>query len=533
MVVERNNKNKIAAFSRRALSLRSGFIYGLFALLLAVALTGGMTSAWFTSGDQTENIFKAGTLDVEVDDLIFSSGTSLINWQPGEKIETTYTFRRTGSKSMYLRVSFRGYWKRIFHRNIATVTGFYGDIPVSDSDSAIFKYGNLLPEFDPSFYPEANKGFFSDFTPPSIEFPIINSDELQLTTSSASGDSVQQDLDNELAYSATTVICIGQTEKGICPVTGKDLADQYSELKMSHPYNDPLAVNVKNVLGPQDCSQFESFKINLGQNSFDLNKTYTFTINESNVSSSNPNSTFTVSIFTADGITFEFKNTNYQVHHVYAKGGSPNDGGGYFYQYYPTFPKGVHQDSGLSQPGGGWSHITFYYCVPPADPNIKIEKIVNNIDENGFLISGPPQFTFRVTNTGNVTLAEVSVIDNIIEPIYLKDLQNLTLTPGEIKEVTFTYKDWDVALETGNVLFELCDSNGHNLYDKSKWEYKDGYFYYMVPIISDDDVALCISAILDYAGPEYEGAQFILYSYFEVVQTTNGLVDVNWPKNPY
>jgi hypothetical protein len=68
--------------------------------------------------------------------------------------------------------------------------------------------------------------------------------------------------------------------------------------------------------------------------------------------------TVTIKIFkSADNSTFAFE-SSHDIYHVYAKGG--NDGGN-LYRYYPTFANGVLEDCGLSQPGGNWSHITFFY----------------------------------------------------------------------------------------------------------------------------------------------------------------------------
>ena len=57
-----------------------------------------------------------------------------------------------------------------------------------------------------------------------------------------------------------------------------------------------------------------------------------------------------------DGDTFTWL-SNYPVYYVYAKGGNQ---GGNMYIYDPPSTSGC----GLSQPGGDWSHINFYYCVP-------------------------------------------------------------------------------------------------------------------------------------------------------------------------
>ena len=75
---------------------------------------------------------------------------------------------------------------------------------------------------------------------------------------------------------------------------------------------------------------------------------------------------FEVYIWNDGGNSFRYRVvSNHSVYHAYAKGGNQ---GGNLYMYYAgpdgevLNPFGVDQDAaGLSQPGGGWSHITFYY----------------------------------------------------------------------------------------------------------------------------------------------------------------------------
>jgi hypothetical protein len=101
---------------------------------------------------------------------------------------------------------------------------------------------------------------------------------------------------------------------------------------------------------PADCDLMY-YKIDLNQNEVDDGDVFT-------------SNGFTVTIFKSPDapIRFAFE-SNYNVMHVYAKGGPD---GGNLYMYYPTFENGVKSDCGLVQtgPGGGWSHISFYYCEP-------------------------------------------------------------------------------------------------------------------------------------------------------------------------
>jgi len=67
--------------------------------------------------------------------------------------------------------------------------------------------------------------------------------------------------------------------------------------------------------------------------------------------------------------------SNLPVMYVYAKGG-PDEGN--LYQYYDEYPDCVTEDCGLSQqPGGDWSHIAFYYCVPEDEEELEVSKTVD------------------------------------------------------------------------------------------------------------------------------------------------------------
>ena len=88
-----------------------------------------------------------------------------------------------------------------------------------------------------------------------------------------------------------------------------------------------------------------------------------------------------------DGSTFRYRVvSNHRVYHAYAKGGNQ---GGNLYMYYAgpdgevLNPNGVDQDAaGLSQPGGGWSHITFFYDEVQLG-QMEIEKVFDTDDVIG------------------------------------------------------------------------------------------------------------------------------------------------------
>jgi len=142
-----------------------------------------------------------------------------------------------------------------------------------------------------------------------------------------------------------------------------------------------------------------------------------------------------------------------------------------------------------------------------------------------------PQFKFVVTNTGGLELSNIVVTDNIFGDIFTL----ASLAVGQTYEYIIDDDFWDTQLSTLNINIDLCDQ-------EEDWVLgTDGYYYFVgnlgqgVGIIgSGDTVTLCIKICL--AGDTeaiYEGAQFNLYSYFEAVQVTNGLADVNWPENPF
>jgi hypothetical protein len=274
---------------------------------------------------------------------------------------------------------------------------------------------------------------------------------------------------------------------------------------------------------------------------------------------------FEVKIYEYDDY-YGFK-SNYPVMHVFAKGGS-QDVIGNLYMYYfpegdPLYPKGVTSDMWLSQPSGGdISHMSFYYCIPKPEPDINIKKYVflGSYNEDGSemwqhisdntskeLLDGvdgsiTPKFKIVVTNTGNVDLVNVVVTDNILD---LNPNDDDTMdwvivslpknSPPMEKEIT-PDQWWAEQLSTEDVVIELCNSaeHTHPNYIYSEWvptgpQSLPIYFYHTEKILKNETIGLCVKVYLkNEADDRYNGSKFVLKSYFEAVQTTNGIIIDNW-----
>lgn len=510
-----NRKKIIKDFCKRAISMRSASIYGLLILLMSVALTGGMTSAWFaTESDNKENIFTAGTINVEVESPSFSGTEGQIdNWEPGQTLKASYIFKNAGTKTMYLRASFEGFWEKYYHRNIAKVTAVHNNTEVIAYDSNYFYYGEFSPIYSPDYSPEATIGFFDDFIPGVLTFPVLQIETPFTDPTGGNSDSGTDDFNIPDSFNSDN--CIPKQREEF-------IAYDYNQTNpgfFTSGLNDPELTSVRSTLGPTnaECDNFFKSKIDLGSGL--IGDSYDHEENGFKA---------TIYKYKDDNniIRFAFI-TNYPVYHVYVKGGNTPQTSGVFYRYYPLNAKGVYSDCGLSQKKGGWSHITFYYCKPTDNPGVTIEKRIDNIDGDNFLTSVPPVFNYIVTNTGNVPLTDITVEDDKFGLIGM--ISYLPVGASEI--ITHYYNDWEIELLTSNVSFSLCDQGAGN-FNPSDWVYHQGYFYYKKPIASDLDLELCVNVALDNAGIEYDGAQFILYSYFEAVQTTNSLVLDNWGLDP-
>ncbi len=86
-------------------------LMSLAVVVLAVALIGGATLAWFTAAtDPIENVFVAGTVDIEAG---WQSGYEKLvegNWNPGDSSSLGLCVINQGTKAVKLRAQFKGYW---------------------------------------------------------------------------------------------------------------------------------------------------------------------------------------------------------------------------------------------------------------------------------------------------------------------------------------------------------------------------------------------------------------------------------------
>ncbi len=83
----------------------------LAVIVMAVALVGGATMAWFTSAtDPIENVFTAGTVEIEADYQSDFGKLITENWNPGDCDKTEICVINEGSKAVQLRAKFEGGW---------------------------------------------------------------------------------------------------------------------------------------------------------------------------------------------------------------------------------------------------------------------------------------------------------------------------------------------------------------------------------------------------------------------------------------
>jgi predicted ribosomally synthesized peptide with SipW-like signal peptide len=427
MMVEKNNKNKVATFSKWALSLRSGFYYALFVLLLAVALTGGMTSAWFTAGDKTENAFTAGTLDIQVDgpnDISGQQITTDVVFDP-YCASLNYMINNRGTKTSYVRVKFEGHWERTYHKN--TVTATVANYNITDSDSAHFLYdsNNNDNVYDASRDPNA-----IGFTDQQLSGPVIFS---PLEVESGGINNGYSGGTSGTIYN--TSIGIGSDSSNQSDLTASGEKFSFSDAGFSDvPVGDlselfgPTGLNMLKLPALEDGKELdnEDYFVN---GSLEVPGAYKITISgnvyvyESLASGSNLKITITRS---ADENSFTF-NSNYPIYHVFVKKSGGEDKLSNLYTYYiqsdkydiengsyyvnipsgntipfdsftdqfesannrlklnsdPTNPaqisiNGINTASGLgagkSSPNG-WSHITLYYSKPQFEPKPGLEII--------------------------------------------------------------------------------------------------------------------------------------------------------------
>lgn len=209
----------------------------------------------------------------------------------------------------------------------------------------------------------------------------------------------------------------------------------------------------------------------------------------------------------------------------------------------------------------GENNMTIDAGVRVARPLIDIQKYVSF--DNGATwhdadtVPGPqyypqtgidPSFKFVVTNTGNVTLTDISVDDDIFG-----NIDTITsIAPAEVweKEIITEYYfsdldttgpvDWisnqNVSLnQTGSPKLWDFRAFPDNLHQEGTWITGDnfwttGYWYYLGVIQPGETAHLPISVMLDedLTTNEYMGATFYLQPKFEAIQTKNEAVYDEW-----
>jgi predicted ribosomally synthesized peptide with SipW-like signal peptide len=86
------------------------------AILLAVLLVAGGTMAWFTDTVEVTNMFKAGTVDVDLienDEMVVGeefNGLTFENVNPGDTYNKKITVKSNGSKRTYVRIKLTPKW---------------------------------------------------------------------------------------------------------------------------------------------------------------------------------------------------------------------------------------------------------------------------------------------------------------------------------------------------------------------------------------------------------------------------------------
>lgn len=507
-------------------------------LLMVLALSmAGATESLFTDGSaEISNKFIFGTVLIEAEKpasepaLTVTAGNGF-----SDIIEKEYTVTSSGSKSVYVRAFFDGYWEKAYHANTATVTANYGALPLVDTDQGHFFYLNSS-QMDTGG-PNTYRGFtdrnylFSNlvFTETANNDSILN-----LNGQNNTGSPDSNSLSNSSSPAPTCDPADPGTWEGplVTPVLG---AEAYPDYFTGGSYfQNPLPEDLR----PEDCD-LQAFKVDGSHTQITSGDTFS-------------DNGFEVTIYVhqdpGDGNYYFSFMSNFPVYHVYAKGGQANTEHGNLYNYLPLYQQsgpgfGVYKDCNLSQPGGNWSHIVFYYCEVEDDPGIELKKMVSvdggttwldaSVPDGPVLQEGiAPQFKFTITNTGNVTLTNITLNDDVI------DLGNQSavpdLAPGETHEVVIEYLEWYEPLNKDNITIELCSN-------MDKWVPQEPqaqgpqplgtYFYYTEILKNNDTVPICVK--LDFSAVEngYKSGEFVLYSYFEAVQASNNMIESNWPQD--
>lgn len=123
----------------------------IFTSLLVIGMTlaaiAGGTLAWFTAeANIDDNIFTAGTLEIEADESWEYEDTGVENWNPGDCTDKEVTVRITGTKRAYLRMQFNDGW----YENIAEE----GETPIWESWNPVGGENPIVKKMGEALFPD-------------------------------------------------------------------------------------------------------------------------------------------------------------------------------------------------------------------------------------------------------------------------------------------------------------------------------------------------------------------------------------------
>jgi predicted ribosomally synthesized peptide with SipW-like signal peptide len=94
-------------------------------IVLAVALVGGATLAWFTAAtDPLENVFEAGTVEISAERTSHTTKNIEQNWNPGDCTDLGIKVENIGTKSVFVRSKL---WERWLPSALRTLVIYTGD----------------------------------------------------------------------------------------------------------------------------------------------------------------------------------------------------------------------------------------------------------------------------------------------------------------------------------------------------------------------------------------------------------------------
>jgi hypothetical protein len=539
------------------LSINRNLALALMVFLILPALIAGYTYAvvvqgWFTDDNNivSPGVFEMGTVIIDANRL----GSDPVGPLGLDDCTTiNYNITNEGSKRVYVRARFDGIWQRSFHKNTATVTAYHNGQPYTATDSAYFNYVNEVPaQFPGVLPPVVDFGFNHNIYLPPLVFPA-----LQFTSSGplASGPEVLSISGSEFELQ-TQAYNHSSEGDGQLLISEEDEPGSMSMMLVAEQYE---ATGWGVIPVKRDFIQPWGIPLNFQSPCGEL-RAYKFNINDDGQIETTEGSDSGIN-FSVDFEEIEskiyFSNASHPIVYVWVKGGAQ----GMLFSYYDL--NGVRNDTGLYPPPNpdndgffGLSHITFFYCVPTEEdnPSVTIDKEVS-VDggANWYPADTPetaptlqegfePEFRFIVTNTGNVPLINVTVVDDRFGQIgSIAELaQKEPDGTGGTVTFDYTYDDWltEAPLSTANVQLSLGSSNDEHWTPLDPQALGD-YFYYesvlfpptpsgmgAVRIPLSLSLNVCLNSEL--TGPEYEGAVLILYASFEAIQVTNNMDELNW-----